>query len=388
MMHILKKGSVFKAIYMIGFFFGLASAIPSYINSEFLAQYAGNKLVGIIFIIADIAILGAFFLIGKILKKYGAYSIATFLSSVAVLSLLGLMFVKIPAIIYLLFVIYSVAGSILYFNLDIFLITNLTENNIGTVRGTFMSILNSAWIMGPIIAGFIMTYGNYSYVYLAALIALLPVISLTSANLKSFKDSAYRHISVIKILSALPKHKSTYKIIASNFLLQFFYAWMVIYTPIYLHTYIGFDWASIGIIFTIMLFPFALLEAPLGRLADERWGEKEMLTAGFIITAISTIILTFIPVPDFWLWAAGLLATRIGASTIEIMNETFFFKKNQETHPDIIGLFRMTGPSAFIVAALLATILLQFIAYQYLFLILGIIMLWGLRYSLTIKDTL
>lgn len=372
---------------MIGFFFGLGSAIPSYINSEFLAQFAGNKLVGIVFIVADIAILSTFFLIGRLLKKYGDYTIATFLASLAILSLLGLMLVKNLYLIYLIFIVYSVASSILYFNLDIFLVTNLNESTVGTVRGTFMSILNSAWIMGPIIAGFIMTSGNYTYVYLAALIAYLPVISLTSSNLNRFKDSPYKNISIIKVLTALPKHKSTYKIIASNFLLQFFYAWMVIYTPIYLHTYMGFDWIAIGIIFTIMLFPFALLEAPLGRLADERWGEKEMLTFGFIITAVATALLAFIPIPDFWLWSAGLLATRIGASTIEIMNETYFFKKNQETHPDIIGLFRMTGPAAYIIAALIATILLQFISYQYLFIVLGAIMLIGLRYSLTLKDT-
>lgn len=186
----------------------------------------------------------------------------------------------------------------------------------------------------------------------------------------------------------MPKHHSTYKILASNFLLQFFYAWMVIYTPIYLHTYIGFDWQAIGIIFTIMLFPFAILEAPLGQLADERFGEKEMLTAGFIITAITTALLAFIPNADFWLWAAGLLATRIGASAIEIMNETYFFKKNGENHPDILSLFRMTRPMAYIIAPLIATFLLQFLSYQYLFIVLGGIMLLGLRYSLTLRDTL
>jgi MFS family permease len=373
---------------MIGFFFGLATAIPAYINSEFIAQYAGTKTVGLIFTLSAIATLAAFAIIGKLLKRYGDYTIASFLTTLSIISLLGLMFVKIPVLVFLLFITFCVSNAILYFSLDIFLVTNLTENVTGTVRGTFMSIYNSAWIMAPITAGLIMATGNYSYIYLASLIALLPVLSLINSGLKRFKDSPYRNISIAKIVRALPKHQSTYKIMCSNFLLQFFYAWMVIYTPIYLRTYMGFDWTVIGVMFTIMLFPFTILEAPLGRLADERWGEKEMLTAGFIIIAVSTALLSFISIPDFWLWAAGLLATRIGASTVEVMNETYFFKKNQENHPDIIGLFRMISPFAYIIATLIATILLQFISYQYLFLVLGGMMLIGLRYSLTLKDTL
>lgn len=373
---------------MIGFFFALSVAIPAYINSEFLSQFVGTKSVGIIFTVSALGALVIFSLIGKWLKKYGDYKIASVLSAILIISLAGLIFVKNPFILTLFFIVFDVSVTMLAFSIDIFLETYSKENATGTVRGTFLSIASSAWIIAPILSGLILISGKYYYIYLAALIAFLPVMSLITSNMSKFRDSQYRNISIIKIIRDMPKHHSTYKIMASNFLLQFFYAWMVIYTPIYLRTYMGFDWTAIGVIFTIMLFPFALLEAPLGRLADERWGEKEMLSAGFIIIAVTTALLSFIPIPDFWLWAAGLLATRIGASAVEIMNETYFFKKNGENHPDIVSLFRMTKPMAYIIAPLIATFLLQFIGYQYLFLILGGIMLLGLRYSLTLKDTL
>ena len=384
----INKRRIFQSIYMIGFFFALTTAIPAYINSEFLSQFVGTKSVGVIFTVSAIIALLLFSLVGKWLKKYGDYKIASVLCSVLIISLVGLIFVKNPFLLTMLFIAFDVSATMLYFSIDIFLETYSSENSIGTVRGTFLSIANSAWIIAPILAGLILISGQYWYIYLAALIAFLPVLSLITSGMSRFKDSKYRNISIIKIIRDMPKHHSTYKIIASNFLLQFFYAWMVIYTPIYLRTYMGFDWTAIGVMFTIMLFPFSILEAPLGRLADERWGEKEMLTAGFIIIAVSTALLAFIPIPDFWLWAAGLLTTRIGASAIEIMNETYFFKKNGENHPDIVSLFRMTKPMAYIVAPLIATFLLQFIGYQYLFLVLGGIMLIGLRYSLTLKDTL
>ena len=163
---------------------------------------------------------------------------------------------------------------------------------------------------------------------------------------------------------------------------------MVVYTPIYLHSHVGFGWNKIGIIFTVMLLPFALLESPLGRLADEKYGEKEILSAGFVIIAVATAALAFVGGPNFYLWMLGLFATRVGASMIEVMNETYFFKKNSDRDPSIIGLFRMTKPFAYIIAPLFATVLFFFADYRLSFLVLGMIMLLGLRYSLTLKDTL
>jgi hypothetical protein len=80
--------------------------------------------------------------------------------------------------------------------------------------------------------------------------------------------------------------------------------------------------------------------------------------------------------------------TRVGASMVEIMNETYFFKKNSDRTPDLIGVFRLTRPFAYLIAPVIASMLLMALDYPSLFVVLGILMLYGLRYSLTIKDTL
>ncbi len=384
----LARQRTFGSIYTIGFFFALVNAIPAYVSSGFLSQFVGPRSVGVIFSISALISLILFLNIGRLLKRYGDYRIAVSLGAICFFALLGLSTVQNPLALAILFIAFDVSAVLLFFSIDIFLETILAESVTGTVRGTFLSIASTAWIMAPVIAGFLMEGGEYWKIYLAALVFLLPVLLILSSGFSRFKDSQYENVSMMNIVMAIPKHPSTSKILMSNFLLQFFYAWMVIYTPIYLKTFVGFEWSEIGIMFTIMLFPFAILEAPLGRLADERWGEKEMLSVGFVIMGLSTILLAFIPIADFWLWTAGLLATRIGASTVEIMNETYFFKKTGENQPDIVSLFRMTKPLAYIIAPLAATFVLQLMPYQALFFMLGLIMFYGLRYSLTLKDTL
>jgi hypothetical protein len=197
----------------------------------------------------------------------------------------------------------------------------------------------------------------------------------------------------------------------ADFLLFFFYSWMTIYTPLYLHKNMGFSWNQIGVILFIMLLPFVYVQFPLGRLADKKYGEKEILSIGFVIMAIFTGIIFFITggnhvlektffvlnlgnleIDITWyviLWAAILFVTRIGAASVEIMCDTYFFKKVDSLDTNIISCFRMVGPAAYILGPLFATLLFTFSSFdiQYLFLVLGLIMFIGLKFSLSIKDT-
>jgi len=162
---------------------------------------------------------------------------------------------------------------------------------------------------------------------------------------------------------------------------------MIIYTPVYLSKYIGFSWGEIGIMFTIMLLPFALFELPIGKLADKKYGEKEILTIGLVIMGLSTIVMSFVFVKSFLLWTVLLFITRTGASFVEITSDSFFFKQVNTTNTDEISIYRTTRPLAFIIAPLIATLALQFVPYHYIFLIVGIIVILATHWSLGLKDT-
>src|SRR5207249_2591358 len=142
-----------------------------------------------------------------------------------------------------------------------------------------------------------------------------------------FKDTQYTDLPVLKLFATARKHKKVIDIYLVNFLLQFFFSWMIIYTPIYLHEYVGFTWSQIAIIFSIMLLPFVILELPLGKIADRVLGEKELLVTGFSIMALTTAAMTFLHSANMVIWIGLLFISRIGAATVEIMSETYFFKQ-------------------------------------------------------------
>jgi MFS family permease len=138
-----------------------------------------------------------------------------------------------------------------------------------------------------------------------------------------------------------------------------------------------------------MLIPFVLIEFPIGKLADKKYGEKEFLVFGFIITAIFTAMIYTTNSNSILIWAVLLFCTRIGASFIEIMVETYFFKKTQEKDSGFVGIYRGASPFAYLVAPSISAIIMIYwhIPLLGLFPILSGILMLGFIATLFLQDT-
>ena len=270
---------------------------------------------------------------------------------------------------------------------DIFLQKNTSIGHTGSVRGIYMTSINVAWVLGPMLGGMLIVGNNYNGVYIAAFALLFPLLYLVYKNFSNFHDAHYVKISTRDAFIKIIRNNNISKIFFINIVLQTFYAWMVVYTPIYLHTVIGFNWQEISFMFTIMLIPFILIEIPLGKLADRKWGEKEMMAMGFVIMSLSTLALALFTVKSVIIWTIMLFITRIGAATAEIMIETYFFKKVDGHDPEILSMFRITRPASYFIAPLITAIGLMYTTDRYLFVILGMICLITLYPILKIRDT-
>jgi len=375
-------------LYLIGFILNLHVAIPTYINSTYLSEFLREGLVGLIYTIGSIMAVALLILLPKLLRRFGNFNISILILLLEILAVVALALTNNPVFIFISMALTLGLIRIIGFNIDVFLESLSKDESTGGTRGFFLSIANVAWVISPLLAAFVLGEDNYSRLYIVSALVAVPVLFMFIYKFRDFKDPVYHQVPFLKTLKTMLARKNIKRVVITNVLLRFFYSWMVIYTPIYLREHVGFEWSEIGIIFTIMLVPFILLEAPLGKIADEYLGEKELLTLGFFIMAVSTAYLSFINGGGILVWALALFMTRVGASMVEIMSETYFFKKIDGTDSNILSVFRMTAPVSYIVGPLVATVILSFIGIQYLFLVLGVIMLIGLHYSLALKDTL
>lgn len=362
-------------------------SVAMYVNSSFLELFVGEKFVGYIYVVASVFSLLSFFWVRKILKKRGNFKSAIVFIGVEVLSLIIMAvspsaFLVVPA-----YIIGFVTRTLIFFNLDIFLESVSKDNETGGIRGYYLTFLNLAILLGPFISSFVLVNGEYWKVYILGAIIQIPVLFILFRYLKDFKDPIYTKPKFIATFKKIKENADLYSTFICNFLLRFFFSWMVVYTPIYLTTQIGFSISEATLIIAIALIPFVLLEIILGKLSDNLLGEQELMSIGFIIMAISTALMAFLNEPNLIVWATVLFLTRVGATMVEIMTEVHLFKRIDADNINIMGLFRAVRPIAYIIGLTIASLLLLLIEFRFLFLILGIIMFYGLRYSSTISDT-
>lgn len=373
-------------IYLIGFLFTIPLALTSYINSSLLEEYINKNYIGLVYSFASIITIIGILEMPKLLTRIGNRKASLLFSIITFISLTILSFGKNIFLILPGFIIYFIFTNFLIATLDIFIEETSSVHNIGKTRGLYLSIINTGWVLSQIISGSIIEKSSFLGIYLFSALFMILVIFILSNNLYNFIDPRYKKVFIKKTISIFLKNKNLLRIYLINLILKFFYSWMIIYTTLYLHENIGFNWAQIGTIYTFMLLPFVLLSYPLGKISD-KIGEKKFLIYGFLFSIISTFFIPFINVKIIYIFALILFTTRIGAAIVEVMSESYFFKLINRNDVDEIAFFRTTSPISFIIGPSLATISLIFIPdFSYLFYILTAILLIGLILSLRLKD--
>jgi MFS family permease len=383
----MSKFTKIKRMYVLSFLFSLHIALSAYVNSTFLIKIISEKYVGILFAIASFATL---FLLSKsasILKHFGNRNFILWSLLVNMLSLVGMITSKNAYVIGTSFVALMTTNTLVYLSIDIFIEHYGDPQTIGKTRGLYLTIINLAWMLTPLITALLITKeGGYVAIYILSLFSVIVMTVGLLFSVKNFEDSVYKKIPFIETYRFLKTNHHMASIMIINFLLQFFFAWMIVYTPIYLFKHIGLNWEQIGVIFTIMLSPFVIFGLPIGILIDKYHIKKRtLLYVGFIIMIISTSLISTIKTSDIVVWSIILFLTRTGASIIETTSEIYIFTHIKEEETFMLSIFRDMTPLAYIIAPVLATVVFIYLPFNYLFLVLSVILLAGFYYIPKLK---
>lgn len=393
----------FFVILALNFFFSAVISLTIYIDSSYLSQaiaqsgFLGDearanpeRFVGFIYTGAALTTILGLILAPMVLRLLGNYRVTLTALILCFLMLLGLALTDSALFIVPSFILAQMLISVLYFNFDIFLERYSKDASTGRIRGLYLMLGSVAWLLPPVFAGHITEAYGYDTVYLTAALLLLPNIFLVMRYLNHFTDMRYDGESFLMTREEVMKNKNIFNILTASFFLQFFFAWLVIYSPLYLSD-LGWSKSQIGLIFTIALSAFIVFPLPAGWLADRFIGEKELLSGGFVLMATTSAMLPYLGavMAPMWLWALVLFVGRAGASVVEAMSESYFFKHVNAGNAALVGYFRRTRPMAYAIAPFLASYLLeaQILALPQLFLLLGALMLLPLYFVAGLVDT-
>lgn len=369
---------------------GLQLGLILYIISTFLATNVGEKNVGWIFLLGYIASFYILIKLHILVRKFGRPQTLFIAGAISWISLIGMGAFWFHPVSVVFAVFFLAGGSGLWAMLDMLLETYSNDNTTGKTRGLYLTILNFGVLVAPFFSAWLVqTYENgYQLVfYLASFFTLIPLIILAIFFSKREVGVRLRKKN-FPLIKTLLVRKNVLRIYWVSFLLDLFYAVMVVYTPVYLLS-IGLSWLEIGKIFTVMLIPFVILQYPLGVIADKKTGEKFWLIISLVMMSIFTVAIGFVKVPDMGIWMAILLFTRTGAAIVEIMRDTYFYKKIGPKDIELMDFFRTTRSLSYMIGMPIFILLLLIfpLHLNYVFILLGAILGLGIIPLFRLKDT-
>lgn len=366
---------------------GFSDAFWLYMSSSYLRAASGTENVGLFYGVVFICVLGILFLIPDFIRRLGK---TTFLSLLLFLLVLAMLVLSILSPSFLGMVLLGaviVINSVTWVVIDIILEDFSTDDISGRIRGWHLMLMNTGILAGPLLASQLMERVGFWGIFLSSAFLYVLVFLWIIFGLHSVNFYFKREVRWNGFWQKIRTTPDILRIYGVSFALEFFYVVMIVYMPLRLID-LGFSWTQIGLIFTVMLLPFVLIQYPLGVLADKRWGEKEMLLIALAILAVSTGVAAFSNSVSLMFWMAVLFVTRIGAAAIEVLRDSYFYKQIDGDDGDIIAFFRTTRPTANIVVAILGAMLLLWFPLAAVFILSVIVSVSVLYTTFSLQDTI
>ena len=386
-----KKAPIkFWYVYLISVIFYFHTLLVSYTTPTYLSEFVDAKHIGLLYSVGSIGSLIFFMLLPTILKHSGNYVVTLGLMAISIITLAITGAGSSTMLVLIGIILYLVINPLMYLNLDIFSETLIGKNEgqTGHVRGLTLSLMSLAALLAPLTISYVVgTSDNLGQLYFIAIAVGLVFMIVVMAKFKQFVDPLYHRIKIMPLLHQCYDNRAIKLVLSTHFLLQIFFTWTVIYFPLYLASVINLPWSTIGGIIAAGLLAYVVCEYPIGIIADNYYGEKEMMAFGFLILALSVAAISFMNTSEMIPWMILMFISRVGASLVEVTTESYFFKKVNGGDANLMSVFRLTRPLSVLAGSLLGSLCLAFIPFNLAFLVLAFVMVIGLFITLGIEDT-
>lgn len=371
---------------IISFILGFFGALLLYILSAYFAEVSGSSNVSIFYLAIYAGTLMTLFLLRPIIRRVGKVRLLFLSLSVTVFCLSLLTHLSpswLPVAILLLMLMFD---SITWVTLDIILEGFSSDGMSGRIRGMNLTIMNMGVLFAPYFSTRILDRFGYDGVFFAMLLGYILIFLIALVFLRNDNGAFREVLNPERTFQKMLRERDLLRIYGISLSLEFFYALMTIYTSLRLLE-IGFSWNEIGIIFTMMLLPFVLLQYPLGALADRKMGEKELLIGTLVIIMLATGALYYLNTKSVLIWGALLFLTRVGAASIEVLRDSYFYKQIDGDDMDIIAFFRTARPIAGILGAAISAGLLVLFPIKSVFFIVAVFFIPVIFSTFFLRDT-
>lgn len=375
------------AVYLATLFYAFHYALPLYSESSYLETLVPDFAVGIIYSIAALISLALTLKIGSFLNRWSNRRVLMGTAILEGISLLVLAYSTSLAVSITFFILHTVLLGAMYVGLNVLVESVSKKEDVGKIRGVYLTILNLGILTGPFFAAQLVGAG-FALLFISAALCIVPMVYILYKHLDHLREPRYIAPDLIESFRRLKRFKDVRRIVFVQYILEFFWIIMIVYGPLYLIQNNILDLKTyLGVVIPIILIPFIILPYPLGRLADHKLGEKELLIFGILLMIVGTTIFGLLDTPLLLAYIFALFVARLGASMVEEMSSSYFYKQVDHTQADLISIFTNTRNIALISGPLIGSVVVYTFSLRMVFFVLVGILVVSLPPIFKLHDT-
>lgn len=251
-------------------------------------------------------------------------------------------------------------------------------------EGLIYTLLNLAWLIGPLIAGYLaQKYGFKPVFLIAAITIFLSMLLFKFFKIKDHRNTKRTDHNIFKISIDFFKNKNRVKAYLVSGAVNFWWALIYIYIPIRI-VELGLGNFIVGVFLAGVIVPLVLFEYYFGKLVGKK-GFKKIFFLGFLILGFLSLLCFFLG--NIYFILAALVLASIGISMLEPTTEAYFFDIiKKEQRDKYYGPYNTAIDIGYLFGALSPALILLIFPFKAIFVFFAIIMFFLSLFSLKIKE--
>ncbi|MFH0808466.1 MAG: MFS transporter [archaeon] len=258
------------------------------------------------------------------------------------------------------------------------------KENLSKNEGYIYTLTNVAWVIGPLLVGFILKEIGIRWVFIfSSFLIILSIMIFNIAKINCKIKKKRIDGDMLKNFKDFFKSKNRRKAYLLGAGVNFWWSLIYIYFPLLIIKHLHEDY--VGYLLFAVVVPLVLSQYYFGKLAG-KIGFRKMFFVGFLIPTIAAII-CFIFFNNFIVVAIALILASIGLAMTESTTEAYFFdickkEESQRFYPP----YNTAIDAGYLAGELLPALMLLFLPIKFIFLLYAAGLLCLTLVSLTIKD--
>jgi len=372
-------------IAIVGFIVAFAAAIIDTIWAVYLDSFLHNaSLVGFLSAALTFVSFISYFIFIPLIEKTKKPKIYFYtLLAMAVTYVLFAINTKFYFLIILAFIL-TILYTLRITSFGIIVKDNSIKNQLSRNEGLMYTFWNVAWVIGPLVAGYISESFGIGLIFMLA--AIFVLIASFTFKLYKIKDTNVKkkvHKNIIKNFKDFFKDKNRVKAYIIGGGVNLWWVLIYLFIPLYIIRN-GLDTLWVGYFLFATAIPLIMFTFPFAKLAG-KIGFKKIFRIGFLIPAVLAITCFFIS--NVYVVLGLLVLASIGLSMLEATTEAYFFDiTNDKEESRFYGPYNTTIEVNHFIGKILSAILLIFLPFEYVFLLFGAFMFFFVGLSFKIKE--